>query len=141
MSERLYLLDTSAALALIENEPGAERVEALLREGHVLLPWTVLLEVLYITRREVGQALADQRYAMLKRAATVIWEMDEGTLLTAARLKADNPVSLADALVAAYAIRQGATLVHKDPEYGPLASEVDLEALPYKSPPPSADAA
>jgi len=41
-----YLLDTSAVLTLIEDEPGADRVEALLRErgAGVLLPFPVLLE-------------------------------------------------------------------------------------------------
>ena len=63
---------------------------------------------------------------------TIGWEVDEPLLLTAARLKATHRVSLADAIIAAYAIRQGATLVHKDPEYESLSSELDLETLPYK---------
>ncbi len=132
MSPKTYLLDTSALLAFIENEEGADRVESLFREQKVVLPWVVLMEVYYITRRERGQAQADQRYAMLKKAATVIWEMNEPVLLTAARLKAANPISLADALVAAYAIWQDAIMVHKDPEYESLAGTVAMEALPYK---------
>jgi predicted nucleic acid-binding protein len=35
-------------------------------------------------------------------------------------------------LIAAFALREGATLVHKDPEYDALANEVDMERLPYK---------
>ncbi len=79
--------------------------------------------------RERGHAEADRRYAMLKRAADVEWEMDEPVLLTAARLKAQHPLSFADALIAAYALRRDATLVHKDPEYAALAGKVRLEVL------------
>ncbi len=64
MSKQRYLLDTSAVLALVENKDGAERVESLLREQTALVPWTVLMEVFYITRREAGRAQADQRYAI-----------------------------------------------------------------------------
>ena len=35
-------------------------------------------------------------------------------------------------MIAAFAQRQQAVLVHKDPEYDVLAEEVELEALPYK---------
>ncbi|HDH10123.1 MAG TPA: VapC toxin family PIN domain ribonuclease, partial [Chloroflexi bacterium] len=40
--------------------------------------------------------------------------------------------SLADALIAAFAVQQGAILVHKDPEFDVLAELVRQEALPYK---------
>ena len=44
-----YVLDTSAVLALIENEAGAERVEEILRTQRVLLPFLVSLEIYYLT--------------------------------------------------------------------------------------------
>lgn len=126
------MLDTSAVLALIEDEAGADRVEQLLRSTQALVPWPVLMETYYITQRELGQADADRRYAMLKRAAEVLWELDEPVLLTAARFKGEHPISFADALIAACAFRRGATLVHKDPEYAVLESTVKLEPLPDK---------
>jgi predicted nucleic acid-binding protein len=58
--------------------------------------------------------------------------MDEPVLLTAARIKANFHVSLADAMIAAYTFQRKAMLVHKDPEFESLAEEIDLEALPYK---------
>lgn len=134
MSSELYLLDTSALMALIEDEAGAERVEQVISQGRALLPWPVLLEMYYITRREHGQAEADRRYALAcKLKAEVLWGMDEPILLTAGRLKAEQRVSFADALIAAFALRTGATLVHKDPEYDALADVVDMERLPYKT--------
>ena len=133
MSDDRYLLDTSAILTLLEDEKGAERVEALLREGQVLLPFLVLLETYYITLQERSEAVADRRYALLKQLpATFLWSVDEPTLLTAARFKARYRLSLADALIAAFAVQQGAILVHKDPEFDVLAELVRQEALPYK---------
>ena len=133
MSDDRYLLDTSAILTLLEDEKGAERVEALLREGQVLLPFLVLLETYYITLQERSEAVADRRYALLKQLpATFLWSVDEPTLLTAARFKARHRLSLADALIAAFAVQQGAILVHKDPEFEVLAELVRQEALPYK---------
>lgn len=133
MSAEGYVLDTSALFTLVEDEPGADRVEEVLRNERVWLPWLVLLELAYVTRQEKGEAEAEYRYSLAKSLpATVLWEADEPTLLTAARYKASHRVSLADAIIAAFAARRGAVLLHKDPEYEALAGEVDLEALPYR---------
>jgi predicted nucleic acid-binding protein len=133
VARKRYVLDTSALLTLIESEEGAGRVEGILRGEEVLLPCLTLLEVHYITRQERGQGEADRRYALLKQlSCEILWELDEPTLLTAARFKAGHKVSLADAVIAAVAQRHQATLVHKDPEYEALNEELDLEALPYK---------
>jgi len=128
-----YLLDTSAILALMEDEDGADRVEEILHEGEVLLPFPVLLEAYYISLQERSEPVADERYALLRHlSATEIWSVDEPTLLTAARLKARFRVSFADALIAAFAVRSSAILVHKDPEFEVLADQVRQEPLPYK---------
>ena len=129
-----YLLDTSALLSFIEDESGADRVEEALRKTTTILPWTVLLETYYITLQEEGQAEADRRLAYIKQLKIeILWNMDEAILLTAARLKAEHRISLADAIIAAYTIRMDAVLVHKDPEYDALAGLLAMEALPYKS--------
>ena len=47
-------------------------------------------------------------------------------LLAAARIKAGHKLSVADAWIAATAERLDATLVHKDPEFEPLAKLVRL---------------
>ena len=135
MSAARYLLDTSAILALMEDEDGANRVEEILQEqeSEVLLPFPVLLEAYYISLQERSEPMADERYALLRHlSATEIWSVDEPTLLTAARLKARFRVSFADALIAAFAIRNQAILVHKDPEFEILADQVRQEPLPYK---------
>jgi predicted nucleic acid-binding protein len=62
----------------------------------------------------------------------ILSHFDEPVLLTASRFKSSHRVSLADAIIAAFARRQEAVLIHKDPEYEELAAELELEALPYK---------
>jgi predicted nucleic acid-binding protein len=59
--------------------------------------------------------------------------MNEPIILTAGHIKATHHVSLADAMIAAFAIRQGAVLMHKDPEFEALAALLPMETLPYKS--------
>jgi predicted nucleic acid-binding protein len=132
--DSVYLLDTSALLTFIEDEDGSGRVEEILRRKGALLPWPVLMETYYISLREEGRAEADRRYALIRHMKTdILWDMNEQILLIAARLKAEHHVSLADAIVAAYAIQNKAVLIHKDPEFEVLAGLLPMEALPYKS--------
>jgi ribonuclease VapC len=46
-------------------------------------------------------------------------------------IKASHRLSLADAIIAAFALQHQAVLIHKDPEFEPLSGHVMLEALPY----------
>ncbi len=132
-SETAYLLDTSAVLTLLEDEAGAERVEEIIRSENGIVPFLVLLEAYYISLQEAGEAVADRRYALLKQLPVkFISEVSEPVLLTAARFKAQHHLSLADALIAAFAARNGAVLVHKDPEFESLSPRVKQEPLPYK---------
>lgn len=133
MADKPFVLDSSAIIALLEDEVGADRVEAILRHEQVLLPWPVLMEVYYISRQEGGEAEADRRYALMKQLrAEILWHAEEQQVLTAAQFKARHRISLADALIASYAHQRQATLLHKDPEYEALADQIGLESLPYK---------
>jgi predicted nucleic acid-binding protein len=128
-----FLLDTSAVMAFLEAEEGGDRVRELLKSAPTLLPFVAALEVHYITTRERGAAVAQVRLEGLK-ALPCVWlaTVDEATLLAASRIKASYPISLGDAVVAGFAIRHAATLVHKDPEFEPLYPDVPQEILPYK---------
>jgi ribonuclease VapC len=128
-----YVLDASALLTLIEDEKGADRVEAILRRESFALPWVGLLEVHYITQLERDVEEADRRLALLMQSGgSVLWEVDPVILRMASDFKAGHSLSFADALTAAYAAARGATLLHKDPELETLRGKVELEALPYK---------
>lgn len=133
MSKPTYMLDTSAIMTLLEDEEGAARVEDILRHEEALLPFLTLLETYYITLQEQPMDVADKRHALLKQLpATILWNVDEPVLLTAGRLKAAHHLSLADSLIAAFAVRHQAILVHKDPEFDALSEIVLMETLPYK---------
>ena len=123
MSAERYLLDTSALITFIEGEPGAALVKDLIQGEQALIPWVALLEVAYLSRRELGEAEADYRYALLKQLpVTFLWEVNEPLLLIAAQLKSGSRISFADSLIASYAVQQKARLVHKDPEFESLGN-------------------
>jgi predicted nucleic acid-binding protein len=133
MAAKSFVLDTSALMALIEQEQGAERVRDVLQKQSIILPWLSILEVVYISRRELGEEEALMRYALLKKLNTeIIWDADEALLLQAARIKSTCNLSLADSVIAAIAAQKHATLLHKDPEYEQLQGIVEMEVLPYK---------
>ncbi len=133
MSPEQFVLDTSALLTLIEDEAGADRVQQAVDEERVVLPWVALLEMTYISHQERGQAEAERRYAFTKSLpVTIAWEADEAILLQASRLKASHRISLGDSIIAAYAIRLKAVLLHKDPEFEALVGKVAQENLPYE---------
>ncbi|MEW6456389.1 MAG: PIN domain-containing protein [Acidobacteriota bacterium] len=128
-----FILDTSAIISLLEDEQGADRVEDVIKKHNVYIPFIVLIEIYYITLKRRGQEIADERYAMLKRLpAKILNEIDEPILLSAGYLKANHPISLADAIIAAYAKQMDAILIHKDPEYEILKEYIAQESLPYK---------
>lgn len=133
----LYLLDTSAIFALTDEEAGVEEVEKLLRRAQasqcqLAACFITLLELYYVTLQEKGEDEAARLIGLVK-AWPLRWIYpDEKTLLQAGRLKASYRLSVADALIAAVAKLQKATLVHKDPELAALAHEVKLFSLPLK---------
>ncbi|MCH8477106.1 MAG: PIN domain-containing protein [Wenzhouxiangella sp.] len=130
---RQFLLDTSALLALREDEPGAERVADLLKDSAVQCHacFMTRMEVLYRVWEDEGE-LAGKLALQQCLALPLDWvEASDALLLQAAELKAGFSISVVDAWIAAAAMRQGATLLHKDPEFEALA--IEQEWLPLKS--------
>src|SRR5262245_15874500 len=99
-SAKSYILDTSALLCLKENEPGADVVEQLLRDygtkAQMAVCFISLMEFYYIIHQELGEEEARRGYLLLKQFPLRVVESDEELGLSAARLKAQNKVSLAD---------------------------------------------
>jgi predicted nucleic acid-binding protein len=132
-----FLLDTSAFMALLENEPGADTVEQLLeaaRRGEIefFAAFASRMELLYLIEQEKGVADLDRLKALI-RFWPVVWLHSDNALCdSAAALKASHRVSFTDAFVAAAALRVDAMLIHKDPQFAPLAGLVKQEMLPPK---------
>jgi len=133
-----YVLDTSALLAFLGDEPGADKVERLLEGArdsrcHLLSCSITLMEIFYTAMREKGEDEAIKILALVK-AWPIEWvDPDEKVLLQAGRLKAAYRLSVADALIAAVARTRGAILVHKDPELETLRGNVRLLGLPFRT--------
>lgn len=131
-----FVLDTSALLTLHNDEPGSDRVAAVLvaaAEGEVEVYgcFISLMEVLYRVWKTEGERAGRTAYAQCLQLP-IVWVHESPLLLErAASLKALHPLSLADAWIAATALECEATLLHKDPEFEPIAALVD-ERLPYK---------
>lgn len=134
----IFVLDTSAWIALDEREPGAVEVEAVLSAawlGHVQAHacFATLTELEYIRTQKRDAQQAAELLAFAK-AQPVTWlHSDDALCSAAAKLKAAHKISFADAFVAATALRLDATLVHKDPEFDALQGVVKLQSLPPKA--------
>ena len=127
-----FLLDTSALLALRDNERGANRVSELLSDGSPCYgSFMTLMEVFYRVWKDEGEAAGREAYADCF-ALPMIWIHESPEILQrAAVIKATRPLSVADAWIAATALELEVTLVHKDPEFEHLP-ELLQERLPYK---------
>jgi len=133
----VFILDTSALLAYIEDEDGAEYAEELLikaesNEVTVYIAFVSLTEVMYITLQEKDEDTARARVDLIKSLSCIIEESSETLNFTAARLKAKNRISLADAYIAALCQERNGVLVHKDPEFENLSPAITQHKLPYK---------
>lgn len=122
-----YLLDTSALLALRDDEPGADQVADILYQAQQAKAlcfgcFMSLMEVFYRVWKDEGEhngRLAYQQCLTLP----IDWIHEDKPLLEkAAAIKATYPLSLADAWIAASAMAQDAVLVHKDPEFTALSA-------------------
>jgi len=132
------LLDTSAIMSFIEDEPGADQVQIALFDadaGNLSLYgcFVTLTEIEYITRQEQGEAVAEQRVRDVRELPIRWVHSDDALCSAAAKLKASHRISFADAFVAAAAQRFDAVLIHKDPEFAPLAPNLKQRLLPPKS--------
>ena len=132
------MLDTSAWLTLIEDEPGADTVQALLEaaqaSGAILLTsFMSYMEVYYITRQERDAEEAQARIDLMTSLPVLRIESSAMLSVRAAEIKATRRVSVADAWIAALAGEHEATLVHKDPEFDQVAELTQTMALPYKT--------
>ena len=124
MSSR-WLLDTSALLALRDDEDGAERVALLLQsaqdgESRCLVCFMSRMEILYRVWKDESERHARLADAQLQSLPITWVPCSDALLEQAAAIKANPPLSLAAAWIAAAAQREGAVLVHKDPEFRAL---------------------
>ena len=127
-----YVLDSFALIGFLENEKFASRLEKLLKQARkgntlVYLHALHLGEVYYITLREQNQNMADLAYARIKSfPVRYIDIIDDELLRKAGWLKANYPISYADAFAAAMAIIHKSFLLTGDPEFKKLEKKESI---------------
>ncbi len=117
-----YVLDSSAVLAVLFNEPERATVQDLLTRTAVggtaiALPFLALMESEYrLLRRFIDDEVRASLLLVSQWPVSIV-ESNEEWRREAARLKAVGGLSLADAWIASLALMAHAELVHKDPEF------------------------
>ncbi len=134
----VYVLDTSAWLAFIENEAGADVVFDLLDKAKagkivIFVSFMTFMEVYYITLQERDETEARERLRLMNSMSILRADSVEALGVLASQFKANYRLSVADAWIAALAKERGAILVHKDPEFEQVESEILVLKLPYKT--------
>ncbi len=125
------VLDSFALIAYLGGERGAESVRTLLHEaeasGEPLLMNEINVgEVYYLIAKERAIQKAEEFLHRLETLPIRVLANTFAQVLDAARLKAQFPVSYADAFAIAAAIRENARLVTGDPEFRSVAHLVAI---------------
>ncbi|MCS6844444.1 MAG: type II toxin-antitoxin system VapC family toxin [Caldilineales bacterium] len=133
----VYILDSFALLAYLEDEAGAEQVEARLAqaeqgEAQVLLPLINFGECLYIVERERGVAQAEWMIALMDHLPIQVVGADRSLVFAAAHIKARYPIAYADAFAVAVARQVGGTLLTGDPAFRQVQNLISIEWLPQR---------
>lgn len=128
-----HCLDSWAVLAWLDGEESAaEIVQGVVEGERAAISWVNLVEVHYRTARDHGRQEADQVLAELRPQVSEdlpgISAMRE-----VARLKAENPIALADCFAIALAAQEGAVLLTGDPEITDRAEQLPCQIEDLRS--------
>ncbi len=124
------VVDAWAALALLQGEgQAALAMRRYLRRAQsgnlrLLLNLVNLGEVYYRTVQRAGRAKADDRLLLVRSLPIEVIPVKEALVLEAARLKAQYPISYADAFAVATARQERCPVLTGDPEILALPREV-----------------
>ena len=126
-----YILDSFALIALLRHQPGGETVRKLLQEsqdGKCKL-WLSLInfgEIAYILERKRGQRGVREFITALDETTIELAAITRERVLAAAHIKAQHPLSYADAFAVALAQELQATVVTGDPEFHTVENLIDV---------------
>jgi len=123
-----FVLDTSAVLAYVQDEREADQVAIFVNPATVdtanpvALPFIVLMETEYrLLRKGHSAERVDRALEGILAWPVTVYESDERWRREAARVKATNQLSVADAWVVSLGLLLDAAVVHKDPEMDRVA--------------------
>jgi uncharacterized protein len=133
-SSASMVLDAWALLAYLLKQPGGDRVRSVLREAatgevHLSLCLMNYGEVLYSLERRWGRNGGRRAAATLAALPLSLAPVSKELVEEAARVKAYNRLSYADAFAVATAMHLGATILTGDPEFHAVENDVRIEWL------------
>lgn len=128
------VLDSFALVSLFHKEPGWEKVKEVLyglssASQKALLSIINWGEFYYIVRKRVGKRKAEETLTLLEQLPVAIISVDDQLVKEAAEIKADYPVSYADAFCIATAQRSKAEILTNDPEFKSVRHLVTVKWL------------
>ena len=128
------VLDSFALVSFFHKEPGWEKVKEVLyrlssASQKALLSIINWGEFYYIVRKRVGKHKAEETLALLEQLPVAILSVDDQLVKEAAEIKADYPVSYADAFCIATAQRSKAEILTSDPEFKAVQNLVAVKWL------------
>lgn len=128
-----YVLDTSALLALWNDEDGADAVEHILRTGTLIyVSFMSFMEGRYRLWKSVGKDESDEFSKYLELLPIKRVDINSLIFEKSVEIKATNNLSVCDSWIISTAIATNSILVHKDPEFMQIKKKVKLKTLPYK---------
>ena len=128
------VLDSCAVIAYLENEPGANQVETLIKKARdaekplfmCVVNWG---EVFYILQRAQGREAAEGTMRSLETLPIEVVDADRALTRAAAEFKVSRKMSYADCFAAALAQARKAHLVTGDKEFKRVADSIGIEWL------------
>ena len=125
------VLDASALLALLFDEPGAEKIENLFNQAAeadkpILITALNWAEVLYKMKRRHGVRGLEGARQFERTMPLEVAPLDRDLAESAAHFKTAHDLGLADAFAAALAKSEKAELVTADTDFKPLEKEIKL---------------
>jgi toxin FitB len=114
------VVDSSAWLAYLADEPGAEHFAGAIEDaGALVVPAICVLEVFKVVLRERGEGDAIQAAAVMQQGRVI--DLDASLALTAAKLGVDYKLPLADSVVYAVANLVSGVVWTQDADFDGLA--------------------
>ncbi|GAB4488980.1 MAG: hypothetical protein OHK006_20120 [Thermodesulfovibrionales bacterium] len=128
------VFDSYALMAFFEDEPGAEHVQRLLQQAELdkisismsIVNWG---EVYYALARSKGSDKADEALLLIEQLPVRLVDVDRGSMLQVALLKAKYPVALGHCFAAALGIARKCPVVTGDREFEKIKDLTAIEWL------------
>jgi len=128
---KTYVLDASAVLDLLENGPGAERIEKILaaaerQDTAVAMSVMNWGEVFYNVWQHHGEEAARRAIADLSRLSLEIIPVEQDQALKAGEIKALHKLSFVDCIAGALAELRNSILVTADRDFQKLGRRIQV---------------